>query len=193
LRNRIVQGKGGFYPAFLWFKDLTLLDAWDENDHSDNMMISIEKESLVASIEQFISENRPKSDGVTLLLMTRPSIAGEEDAWNLIELIRLDLINHFIQNEIRSTGWFGGESRTIDGIIYKIPFGVAQIYDKLNVSERDERSPHEILKEIHHIVASRQEASHTFFNRRQTVTQNFYQQCSESIERLYETKRDRVL
>ncbi|KTD57291.1 RasGEF domain-containing protein [Legionella shakespearei] len=190
LRNRIAKGKGGFYPVFLWFKDLTLLDAWDENDQSHNTMISRQKESLLDTIEQFVSENRPKPDGVTPLFIAHTPVAGEQDAWNLIELIRLDLINHFIQNEIRSTGWFGGESRTIDGITYKIPFGIAQIYDKLSVSQQGQSSPHELLNEIRRIVASRQETSHTFFNRRQTVTQQFYQQCSESIDCFFETKPD---
>lgn len=187
LRRRIGTGKGAFYPVFLWFKDLTLLDAWDDNDHNDNTIISVQKERLLDTIEQLINENRPQSDAASSLFMAHIPVAGEDDAWNLIELIRLDLVNHFIQNEIRSTGWFGGESRTIDGITYKIPFGIAQIYDKL--SEPDvQKSAHQLLKEIRDIVVSRQEIHHTFFNSRQTVTQKFYQQCSESIEQFFVVK-----
>lgn len=190
LRNKLEGEEGSFYPAFLWFKDLTFLDAWNEDDNSDHEGSLHQKENLLDTIELLIRENKPQSNLVAALSMAEIPVAGDKDAWNLLDLIRLDLINHFMQNESRTTGWFGGELRTINGVTYKIPLGIAQIYDQLDSVTRHESTAHELLSEIRQVVASRQEANHTFFNSRQTITQKFYQQCSESIDHFFDNSRE---
>lgn len=189
LRTKLKDQEGGFYPVFLWFKDLIVLDTVHDLQGTDAQEDSNgQKDKLLDSIESLIKQNPPPHDVVGSLhgiasLATQKDI-GSDVAENLLELIRLDLISHFLQAEHKTTGWFGGEWRVMNGQSCKMPRGIAQIYDRVNNHAQNHDAPLDVLREIRQILTERQQAWHTFFNSRQTITHQFYQQCSSNIDHL---------
>lgn len=184
LRQHLKKQDGCFKPIALWCRDLTGLSESEKapDDAESPVDTGALKESLFKEIDSLICTNSTRLNS-TCNLVVEDDIS-QQSADHLVELIRLDLVHQFMQHHTRTVGWFGGEPRTVDGVSYTIPFGIAQIYDKLTHARTQAIPAKQVLLEINELAKSRQAIRHGFFNQRQTITHKFLAQCTDSISHL---------